>query len=42
MIAQLKYGSGVPYTRLERMEAQMGIPCRRRRIGSSWSKQRQC
>jgi hypothetical protein len=26
MIAQLKYGAGVPFTRLERMEAQMGIP----------------
>jgi hypothetical protein len=26
MIAQLKYGTGVPFTRLERMEAQMGIP----------------
>jgi transposase len=26
MIAQLKYGTGVPFTRLERMQAQMGIP----------------
>jgi transposase len=26
MIAQLKYGTGVPFTRLERMETQMGIP----------------
>jgi transposase len=26
MIAQLKYGSGVPFNRLERMEALMGIP----------------
>jgi hypothetical protein len=26
MIAQLKYGTGVPFTRLERMERQMGIP----------------
>lgn len=26
IIAQLKYGSGVPFTRLERMQAQMGIP----------------
>jgi transposase len=26
MIAQLKYGSGVPFARLERMETQMGIP----------------
>jgi transposase len=26
MIAQLKYGTGVPFTRLERMEAQLGIP----------------
>jgi transposase len=26
MIAQLKYGTGVPFTRLERIEAQMGIP----------------
>jgi hypothetical protein len=26
MIAQLKYGSGVPFTRLERLEDQLGIP----------------
>ena len=26
MIAQLKYGSGMPFTRLERMERQLGIP----------------
>lgn len=26
IIAQLKYGTGVPFTRLERIEAQMGIP----------------
>jgi hypothetical protein len=26
MIEQLKYGTGVPFTRLERMEAQLGIP----------------
>ena len=26
MIAQLKYGSGVPFTRLERLEQQLGIP----------------
>jgi transposase len=26
MIAQLKYGSGVPFHRLERLEAQLGIP----------------
>jgi transposase len=26
MIAQLKYGTGVPFTRLERMERQIGIP----------------
>jgi transposase len=26
MIAQLKYGSGVPFARLERLEGQMGIP----------------
>jgi len=26
MIAQLKYGSGVPFTRLEAMQAQIGIP----------------
>ena len=26
MIAQLKYGTGVPFTRLERMERQLGIP----------------
>jgi transposase len=26
MVAQLKYGSGVPFHRLERLEAQLGIP----------------
>jgi transposase len=26
MIAQLKYGTGVPFTRLDRMQALMGIP----------------
>ena len=26
MIAQLKYGSGVPFYRLEKLEEQMGIP----------------
>jgi transposase len=26
MIAQLKYGSGVPFNRLEKLEAQLGIP----------------
>jgi transposase len=26
MIAQLKYGTGVPFTRLERLEGQIGIP----------------
>jgi transposase len=26
MIAQLKYGSGVPFNRLEQLERQMGIP----------------
>ena len=26
MIAQLKYGSGVPFNRLEQLEAQLGIP----------------
>jgi len=26
MIAQLKYGSGIPFYRLEQMEAQLGIP----------------
>lgn len=26
MIAQLKYGTAMPFTRLERMEAQLGIP----------------
>lgn len=26
IIAQLKYGGGVPFTRLERMEEQMGVP----------------
>ena len=26
MIAQLKYGSGVPFYRLERLEEQLGIP----------------
>ncbi len=26
MIAQLKYGSGVPFYRLEKLESQLGIP----------------
>jgi len=26
MIAQLKYGAGTPFYRLEQLEAQMGIP----------------
>lgn len=26
MIAQLKYGSGIPFYRLERLEQQLGIP----------------
>ncbi|HEX4168856.1 MAG TPA: transposase [Bryobacteraceae bacterium] len=26
MIAQLKYGSGVPFYRLERLQASFGIP----------------
>ena len=26
MVAQLKYGSGVPFNRLEQLEAQLGIP----------------
>ena len=26
MIAQLKYGSGIPFNRLERLEEQLGIP----------------
>ena len=28
MIAQLKYGTGVPFARLERMEKQLGVPPR--------------
>jgi transposase len=35
MIEQLKYGTGVPFTRLERMERQMGLPFRRPRRGNS-------
>jgi hypothetical protein len=35
MIAQLKYGTGVPFTRLERMEAQMGIREVEQRNGES-------
>ena len=26
MIAQLKYGSGVPFYRMEKLEQQLGIP----------------
>lgn len=26
MIAQLKYGSGIPFYRLERLENQLGVP----------------
>jgi hypothetical protein len=27
MVAQLKYGAGAPFYRLEQLEAQLGIPC---------------
>jgi transposase len=37
MIAQLKYGSGVPFNRLERMEELMGLP-RRRPPSGRWSR----
>jgi len=40
MIAQLKYGAGTPFNRLEQLEAQMGIRCRRLRSGRSSKKLR--
>ncbi len=35
MIAMLSYGSGVPFYRLEGLEASLGIPCRPRHSGRS-------
>jgi hypothetical protein len=44
MIAQLKYGSGMPFTRLERMQTQLGIPLPAARSelvnGRQWRSQR--
>ena len=40
MIAQLKYGSGTPFYRLEQLEASWGFRCRRPRSGRSSRKQR--
>jgi transposase len=37
MIAQLKYGSGVPFNRLEQLESNSGFHCRRQHSGR-WSK----
>ena len=42
MIAQLKYGSGTPFYRLEQLEASWGFRCRRRRSGRSSKKRRSC
>jgi len=43
MIAQLKYGTGVPFTRLDRMESQMGIPLpAATQYGSWWNRRPQC
>ena len=42
MIAQLKYGSGIPFYRLEQLEGQLGIPCRWQRSGRSWQRLRSC
>jgi transposase len=36
MIALLKYGSGMPFYRLARLQQQAGSPCQRRRNGRSW------
>lgn len=38
MVAQLKYGSGVPFNRLEQLEAHLGIRCRRPLSGRWWRK----
>ena len=35
MIAQLKYGSGTPFYRLEQLERHLGFRCRRQRNGKS-------
>lgn len=40
MIAQLKYGSGTPFYRLEQLEKQLGIRYRRLRSGRSSSRPR--
>ena len=43
MIAQLNYGSGVPFYRLEKRQASLGIPLPRLRPrGRSPSKARRC
>ena len=34
MIALLKYGTGVPFNGLERLQGQLGIPCRRHAVGT--------
>jgi hypothetical protein len=40
MIAQLKYGTGMPFYRLEDLEQNLGIPLPRPRNGRSWKKRR--
>ncbi len=35
MIAQMKYGSGMAFHRLQRLEENLDIPCRRQRSGRS-------
>ena len=46
MVAQLKYGSGMPFARMERLEQRWGVPggcrCRLRRSGRWWRKWRTC
>ena len=40
MIALLKYGSGMPFHRLEKLEDYWGFLCLRQRSGRSWKKRR--
>ena len=40
MIAQLKYGSGTPFYRLEQLQGRLGTSRYRRRRNGKWSKRR--
>ena len=42
MIAQLKYGSGVPFNRLEKLQHSLGVPMPRQRSGRLWKRPPSC